>query len=74
MTGRHPNPRYYASDAQQQYLARLLHEAFARRYTHGLCLDPRQLGGVPRTEASAAIDNLAKARDRGWAAVKNDVP
>jgi hypothetical protein len=60
MPGRHPNPHYYASDAQKSYLVRLLREAFAKRVSHGLCLDERHLDRVPRAEASTAIDTLKR--------------
>lgn len=43
--------------AQEGYLKRLLNEAFAKRYTHGLCLDPRRLTDCPKAYASEAISN-----------------
>jgi hypothetical protein len=70
MPGRHPNPHYYASDAQKSYLCRLLREAFAKRVSHGLCLDERHLDRLPRTEASAAIDTLRNAIRKATEEVK----
>lgn len=58
--------RYLATDAQKAYLRRLLNEAFAHRFTHGLRIDPHHLEGLPKTEASAAISMLLAARARNW--------
>lgn len=58
--------RYLATDAQRAYLQRLLNEAFAHRYAHGLRLDPHHLDRLPKTEASAAIAALLAARARNW--------
>lgn len=60
--------RYLATDAQKAYLRRLLDEAFAHRFTHGLCLDPHHLDRLPKTEASAAISALLAAKARNWSA------
>lgn len=59
--------RLYATDKQIRYLAILLNEAFANLYSHGLCLDPRQLARTTREYASAAIAQLLRAKSRGWA-------
>ena len=59
---------YYATDMQLRHLKSLLNEAFAKRYTHRLCLDPRHLPvNLSRREASNAIDALLAAKKRGWA-------
>ena len=58
--------RLYASDAQISYVRRLLHEAFANLFTHGLRLDPRHLDGLKKGEASRAIELLLAAKRNGW--------
>lgn len=63
-----PSANYYASDSQTSYLRLLLNQAFANRYTHGTCLDPRHLDRVTRTEAAAAISQLLAAKTKGWKA------
>lgn len=58
--------RSSASDRQVQYLRILLREAFVAQYKHGTGLDDNHLGGVSAREASAAIDTLKAAKQRGW--------
>lgn len=57
---------YYASDAQKLYVRRLLNEAFAHHYVHGLRLDPNHLDRLLKTEASDAIEKLKTAKQNGW--------
>lgn len=56
--------RIYATDAQLTYLRRLLHEAFAHRFTS--YFDVHHLELVTKSEASAEIDRLLTAKRNGW--------
>ena len=55
-----------ATDAQRDYLRRLLDEAFVHHYAHDTGLDRHHLGRVSKREASAAIDRLLAAKKGGW--------
>jgi hypothetical protein len=64
MRRRLPRRRYHdpmnrpATDPQLTYLRRLLDSCFAKRITHGLCLDRHHLDRVTVGQASAAIETL----------------
>ncbi len=51
---------------QQWYLKKLLNEAFAKRYTTGLCLDVHHLEGTTFEYARTAIAQLVQAKNNGW--------
>ena len=53
------------ADAQRSYLKRLLIEAFSHRYPS--VYDYNHLGGaISRADASAEIERLKSAKERGW--------
>lgn len=59
-------PRGRITDAQRQYLARLLNEAFANLAPLRCALDARHLDNVSRAEASFAIDRIKACKANGW--------
>jgi hypothetical protein len=59
--------RLYATDAQKQYLKRLLIEAFSHHYKgHANCYDYHHLDNVTKQQASDAIQELLYAKKRNW--------
>jgi hypothetical protein len=59
--------RLYATDAQRDYLRRLLDEAFANHHgTGGTHLDRNHLERVTKAEASEAISKLLAAKRDNW--------
>lgn len=50
--------RLYATDAQREYLRRLLVQAFVRRITHGCNVDVHHMDRLTREYASTCISTL----------------
>jgi hypothetical protein len=57
---------YRATDAQIQYLRRLLDEAFVNLAQLGCGLDRHHLQDTPRKQASFAIERLKACKANGW--------
>lgn len=58
--------RYHLSDAQKQYLKRLLNEAIVHLMPGGTGLDPHHLESTTRKAASFAIQRLLDCKKNNW--------